>query len=259
MEIKNHHILITGANRGIGRAVALMCAEDGAHLHLVTRSADAGLKNDCVKAGAASVQLYQVDLGSRAEITAFIDKMHHQEIDILFNNAGQLTGGLLEDQPIDEIYSMLQVNLNAVIQLTHGLLPQMLKRKKGKIINNSSVSGVMNMPCASTYSAAKTAVVAFSNCLRNELGGTGVSVLVLLTPGIETRMFDDIPKKYGKNLDLSFLEKSLSPKEYSQMIREAILMDLQILKPSGVTGIGMLMAQHIPAAFNKLIAKKFSR
>lgn len=259
MEIKNQHVLITGSNRGIGRAVAMMCAEDGAHLHLVNRSEDENLKAECVKAGAASVSLYKVDLNSRAEISDFIKSLQNQDIDILFNNAGQLTGGLLEDQPIDEIYSMLQVNLNAVIQLTQGFLPKMIARKKGKIINNSSVSGVMNMPCASTYSAAKTAVVAFSNCLRNELGGTGVSVLVLLTPGIETRMFADIPKKYGKNLDLSFLEKSITPKEYAQMIREAILMDLSILKPSGVTGIGLMMAQHIPAAFNKLIAKKFKR
>ncbi len=263
MEIKNKNVLITGSNRGIGRAVAMMCAEDGAHLHLVNRSEDENLKSECLKAGAASVSLYKVDLSSRAEITAFIEKLQGkespQDIDILFNNAGQLTGGLLEDQPIDEIYSMLQVNLNAVIQLTQGFLPRMLERKKGKIINNSSVSGVMNMPCASTYSAAKTAVVAFSNCLRNELGGTGVSVMVLLTPGIETRMFADIPKKYGKNLDLSFLEKSITPKEYAQMIREAILMDLTMLKPSGVTGVGILLAQHLPAAFNKLIAKKFKR
>jgi short-subunit dehydrogenase len=259
MELKNNHVLITGSNRGIGRAVALMCAADGAYLHLANRTQDEELKAECLKAGSPGVTLYKLDLVSKDGISKFLTQIQHQEIDILFNNAGQLTGGLLEEQPLDEIYDMLQVNLNAVIHLTHGILPQMLKRKKGKIINNSSVSGVMNMPCASTYSAAKTALVAFSNCLRNELGGTGVSVLLLLTPGVETRMFGDIPKKYGKNLDLSFLEKSLTAKEYAQMIREAILEDLELLKPAGATGFGLLLAQHVPRVFNRMIAKKFKR
>lgn len=259
MEIKGQHFLITGSNRGIGRAVALMAASNGAYLHLANRTQDPELLQECRQAGAAEVVVYDLDLSSPQAIKNFLEKIKNQQIDILFNNAGQLTGGLLEEQSIDEIYAMMQVNLNAVIHLSQGVLPQMLARRKGLIINNSSVSGVMHLPCTSTYSAAKTAVVAFSSCLRNELVGTGVRVLVLLTPGIETRMFDEIPKKYGKNFDLGFLEASLTPKKYAQIIREAILEDLEELRPSGLTGIGLAMAQHTPGIFNKLIGKRFRR
>ncbi len=258
MEIKGNHILITGANRGIGKAVALMCAEDKAHLHLVVRKTDAELEKELLKAGAASVKIYPLDLSSSEAIQQFISKMKNIDIDILFNNAGQLTGGLLEEQKFEDIASMLQVNVNALIQLTHGLLPQMLKRKRGKIINHASVSAVMNFPCASTYSASKAAVLAFTNCLRAELKNTEVTTLALVTPGVDTRMFNEIPKMYGNKIDLGFL-KGIPPKKYAQMIREAILEDLPELRPSGMTGIGLQMAQHLPKTFENLILKRFKR
>lgn len=258
MEIKDSHILITGANRGIGKAVAMMCAEDKAHLHLAMRTIEPELKEELLKTGASSVEIYQSDLSTKKGIESLLQAVAHKDIDILFNNAGQLTGGLLEDQSLEDIYSMLQVNVNALIHLTHGLLPKMLARKRGKIINHSSVSGVMNFPCASTYSASKAAVLAFTNCLKAELRGTGVTTLALITPGIDTRMYNDIPKLYGKNFDLG-LDKGIPPKKYAQMIREAILEDLSDLKPHGVTGIGLLMAQHVPKAFDSLVQKKFKR
>lgn len=258
MEIKGSHILITGANRGIGKAVAMMCAEDKAHLHLAVRKIDPELKDELIKAGAASVDIHLADLSSRQGIEQFLQTVKDRDFDILFNNAGQLTGGLLEEQPLDDIYSMLQVNVNALIHLTHALLPRMIARKKGKIINHSSVSGVMNFPGASTYSASKAAVLAFTNCLKAELRGTGVSTLVLITPGVDTRMYNDIPKLYGPNFDLGLM-KGLPPKKYAQMIREAILEDLKELKPHGFTGAGLLLAQHIPKTFENIIMKKFKR
>jgi short-subunit dehydrogenase len=258
MEIKGSHILITGANRGIGRAVALACAEDQAHLHLAMRKEEEGLKDEMIKAGARSVTIYEVDLSDRRHIERFLASLKGTDIDILFNNAGRLTGGLFEEQSLDEIYEMLQVNINALIHLTHALLPGMLQRKRGKIINHSSVSGVMHMPAASTYSASKAAVLAFTSCLRAELKNTPVTTLTLITPGVDTRMFRDIPNKYGKNFDLGFLT-SIPAKKYAQMIREAILEDLDELKPSGLTGAGLFMAQHLPGVFENLILKRFKR
>lgn len=258
MEIRDSHILITGANRGIGKAVAQMCAEDKAHLHLVVRKKEEGLSEELLKAGAASVQVYEVDLSKRSEIDHLLRTLKNVNIDILFNNAGQLTGGLLEEQSIDDVLTMLQVNVNALIQLTHGLLPQMLVRKRGKIVNNASVSAVMHFPCASTYSAAKAAVLAFTKCLEPELKGTGVSTLVLITPGVDTRIYKQIPKFYGKNLDLGSLQ-SMPPKKYAQMIREAILEDLKELKPSGIIGVGLLAARYIPQVFDRVVATRFKR
>ena len=258
MEIRDHHILITGANRGIGKAVALRLAEDKAHLHLAIRTKDEKLKNELLEAGAASVEIYEADFSSSEKVEQFLKKIAKVEIDILFNNAGQLTGGLLEEQKLEDIFSMLQVNVNALIHLTHAILPKMLQRKKGKIINHASVSAVMNFPSDSTYSASKAAVLAFTNCLRAELKGTGVSTLALITPGVDTRMFNEIPKIYGNNLDLKFLS-SIPSKKYADMVREAILEDLEILKPHGLTGLGLVTAQYLPNIFEKLKLSRFKR
>lgn len=259
MEIKDSHILITGANRGIGKAISMMCAEDKANLHLVTRTKDEELKKEVLAAGAKSCELYEVDLSQPMAINSFLEQVKDLPIDILVNNAGQLTGGLFETQKMDEVYSMMQVNVNALMHLTNGLLPGMLKRKRGKIVNNSSVSGVIHLPCASTYAASKSAVIAFTNCLKQELAGTGVSTLVLVTPGIETRMYQDIPNRYGKNFDLSMMRKGRSPKKYAQMIREAILEDLSVLKPHGLMGISLFASQLLPTTFEKIVSKKFKR
>lgn len=258
MEIKDHHILITGCNRGIGKASALRLAQDKAHLHIANRQKDLDLEKQLMDAGAASVEFYATDLSTRSGVQNLLDQVKEKEIDILFNNAGQLTGGLLEDQKMDDIYSMLQVNVNALIHLSHGILPQMLKRKKGKIINHSSVSGIMHFPCASTYSASKAAVLAFTTALNAELKGTGVTTLTLITAGVETRMYQDIPKLYGKNLDVSFLT-SIAPEKYANMIREAIIEDLEQLKPGGFSGVGLLMARHLPKVFESVALNRFKR
>lgn len=258
MEIKDNYMLITGANRGIGRAVAEMAAKDGAHLILCNRTQNPDLVKELEALGAPSAREIITDLSSKSGVDQLLSQLEGQRIDILFNNAGQLTGGLLEEQSLDEIYSMIQVNISSLIHLTHALLPRMIASRRGKVINHSSVSGVMHFPCSSTYSATKAAVLAFSNSLRSELVGTGVSCLVLVTPGVETRMFNEIPEKYGKNLDVSLL-KSIPSRKYAQMIREAILEDLDTLKPHGVTGFFLRAAQHTPRIFEKLVLKNFKR
>jgi uncharacterized protein len=190
-------------------------------------------------------------------VQKLVDQARPLEIDLLFNNAGLLTGGLLESQPLPDILKMLQVNVNALIHLTHGLLPGMLERKRGKIINHSSVSGVMHLPCASTYAASKAAVLAFTNSLRGELKDTGVTTLVLITPGVKTRMFDQIEPLYGKNIEVPNV--SISPERYAEMIREAIVEDLPILSPSGSTGLVLGLARHLPQVFDFAVSFKFKR
>lgn len=258
MKLNSHtNILITGASRGIGRALALEMASRGTHLYLQVRSDAYELVEECKNRGAGSVELLKFDLGQKEKIEEMIDALKLKKIDILINNAGQLTGGLIENQPLDEVYSMFQVNLNAVVHLTRGLLPGMLSRRKGKIVNNASVSALMHFPCASTYAASKAAILAFSNCLLLELAGTGVSTLSLITPGIKTRMFDEIETKYAKNFEIP--QDSISPEEFALQVCNAIESDIVYLKPSGATGVGLFVARYLPWLFRKLVAKKFHR
>lgn len=257
MKITDQHVLITGANRGIGLGFAKMAAKEKAHLHLSVRNPDEKLKNELLALGAQSVTIWKSDLSSREGVEALVNALNNQRIDILFNNAGLLTGGLLEEQPLDEIYSMFQVNVCALVHLTRALIPGMIKRKHGKIINNSSVSAFMHFPCASTYAASKAAVVAFSDCLEAELQGTGVSTLCLVTPGIKTRMFDEIEVKYAKNFEVP--TDSITTDEYADMIKQSILNDDTYLTPKGLTAIGLWMSKYMPAVFRGSVQKRFKR
>ena len=259
MEIKNNTVAISGANRGIGKAFAEVCAQDGAKLCLLIRKPEPELEKHFLSLGASEVHTFLVDMLDRASIDQACEQLNKKSVDILFNNAGLLTGGLLEEQPLSDIYAVVQVNVTGLMHLTKALLPGMVARKKGKIINNSSVSSIMNFPTASTYAATKAAVNAFTNSLAGELTGTGVDTLLLITPGVETRMFKEIPKKYGKNLDMSLVAKSITPTKYAQMIREAVLEDLPVLKPSGMESLGLFFAQHLPSVFRKIAVSKFHR
>jgi hypothetical protein len=257
MKIHNSTVLITGANRGIGLEMARMCALEKAHLHLVIRKNDPGLVEDLTKRGALSVTLWVADLSLRNEVATLIEKLSPHPIDIVINNAGLLTGGLLEDQPLEDIYAMFHVNLLSLVHLTHGLLPSMIKRGRGKIVNNSSVSAFMHFPCATTYAASKAAVVAFTNSLAAELKGTGVSTLCLITPGVKTRMFDEIEIKYAKNIEIP--ADYISAELYAQRVKNAILEDVPFLYPSGPSWVGLNIARYLPFLFKMEIGRRFHR
>lgn len=258
MKIKEKHVYVTGANRGIGLAVSQELNRQGAYVHLCVRTIDESITTQFAYPDKTS--LHELDLSSVDSINHFIEQLNQSKnpIDIIFNNAGQLTGGLIENQDIKQIYSMFQVNLVGLVHLTAGILPIMLKQGAGKIINNSSVSGIMSLPCASTYSASKTAIVAFTRCLQSELKGTGVSTLTLITPGIKTRMYDEIDTLYGNHMDLSNMS-SISAEQYAVEISKAIEKDQLYYRPSGSIKLILAIAVHFPRLFYYLISKIFTR
>lgn len=259
MEIRDKNFWVTGGSRGIGKALCEMLAENGAHLTIINRAGDDELVAELKAKGASSVRILPTDLSKKSDIEKLLKQTEGEVVDCLINNAGQLTGGLLESQPIDDIYQAIQVNVTALIHLTRMILPRMLKQENGgKIVNNASVSAIMYFPCATTYAATKAAVMAFTRCLQVELKDTKVSTLLLFTPGVETRMFNEIGQKYGDNMDLSFL-KSMPAPRFAKIVREAILEDLKEMRPQGFDGIGLNFAQHLPSTFAKIVSMRFSR
>ncbi len=257
MNIQGSHFFITGGSRGIGLAVAKMAAENRAHVYVAARSFERDTEDILKALGAASVHFFRCDLSTREGVDSLIKSMEKVEVDILFNNAGALTGGLIEEQSLNEIYSMFQVNLNTLVHLTRAFIPGMVKRRRGKIINNSSVSAFMHFPCASTYAASKAAVVAFTDCIEAELKETGVSTLCLITPGIKTKMFDEIESKYSKNFDIP--KDSITPEEYAKRIKSAIEADDRYLMPTGATAIGLWVARYLNPVFRSVLQSKFKR
>ena len=260
MILKDKNILITGSSRGIGKALASEIAKENVHLILCSRSIEESEVQRLMVLGAKSVCHYSVDLTDMKAIDELIEKLKTDDIhiDVLINNAGQLTGGLFEEQPLDKIHTMLDINLHAVLHLTHKLLPSMIKKGEGKIINNASVSGKMFFPCASTYAASKAAIVAFTESLKQELRGTGVSTLLLITPGVKTEMYDDIANLYGTNLDTSDFTY-IPANKWAQKIIQAIKKDKDSLWPQGGNRFGVLLGHHFPNIFAKFIKSRFKR
>lgn len=257
MKIANSWILITGTSRGIGKSCALEFAKRKAKLILVNRKMDVEFQSQLKQAGSPEVVSFECDLSKPDSVKALIQNLQNQQVDILFHNAGLLTGGLFEKQKLEEVLNLLQVNVNSVLHLTHAILPQMLARQSGKVVIQGSVSSYMRFPCASTYAASKAAVVAFAECLSAELEGTGVSTLSLITPGIKTEMFDQIEKLYGPHFETP--KNSISAEDYAVKIAKSIESDDRYLNPVGAEALGLWVSKHIPSLFRFAVLQNFKR
>lgn len=236
MRLNEKTILVTGANRGIGRAIAEELAAQPVHLLLGMR--DTSSYKTIEHSKALSVTPVKMDLSSKASIEASVKGLPDggSKIDILINNAGQFVAGPLQKQDFDKVYAMFQVNIVGLAQLTHLLLPKLLKRPQAKIVNNASIAGYAYLPDNSTYSATKAGVVAFSESLRRELETTNVSVLHLVTPGVDTSMLQDVEATYAHNKKPVKLSKISAP-TWAKKVVKAIESDRAILAPSGSTGV----------------------
>jgi uncharacterized protein len=241
VDLQGRTALVTGANRGIGRAIAQALAREPLALLLAgTREPEAMDPIVAPPGGAQEVRAVAVDLSSRETIERSCAAL--PDIDLLVNNAGHLAGGLLEEQEIDDIYATFQVNLVAVTHLTRAVLPGMIRRGQGKVVNNASISGYAYFPSTTTYAASKAGVVAFSEALRRELKSTGVSVLHLVTPGVKTDMGDATLEIWGRHMDTSRWE--LQPaSDWARKVVAAIRSDDDVLGPGGKLALAKLASR----------------
>jgi uncharacterized protein len=260
MDLEGRSALVTGANRGIGRAIAQGLATRPLSLLLAgARSPQDSELPSAPAGGAREVRGVAMDLSSRESIQqSCCDLPELGTIDVLVNNAGLMTGGLLEEQDPDDVYAMFQVNLVAVTDLTARVLPGMLERGRGRIVNNASISGYAHFPAASTYAAAKSGVVAFSESLRRELRGTGVSVLHLVTPGVQTDMMDATQEVYGGHMDVSDWDVQ-EPEEWAAKVVSAIESEAHILGPGGRTAAAKLASRGPAFLLDAVSRQMFSR
>ncbi|HEY3969794.1 MAG TPA: SDR family NAD(P)-dependent oxidoreductase [Solirubrobacteraceae bacterium] len=261
MDLTGKTALVTGANRGIGRALVERLAQ------LPLGSVLAGTRNvESFEAlspppgGAREVRAVHMDLSSQASIEQCCSELGARlaQIDLLVNNAGLMTGGLLEEQTIDDVYAMFQVNLVGVAHLTQRVLPGMLARRQGTIVNNASISGYAYFPAASTYAASKAGIVGFTESLRRELRGTGVHAMHLVTPGVATDMLSATDEVYGRHMDTSGWDR-VAPEEWAAKVVVAIEADRRMLGPGGRSSLAMLAARGPAFVLDAITARLFSR
>ncbi|MGW6740114.1 SDR family NAD(P)-dependent oxidoreductase [Streptomyces sp. NPDC055025] len=179
----NKVVLVTGASRGIGRAVALRFAQEGARLVLAARSADrlAQVEKEVRDLGAEVLSV-PTDVTSRDDVAALVDAAMNRfgRIDVLVNNAGiGKVGGIESTAFEDDVHQTLQASLFGMINVTQRVLPILRQQKSGTIVNMSSVMGRKAFARFGSYAIVMHAVSAFSDSLRQELAGSGVRVSVI--------------------------------------------------------------------------------
>lgn len=179
MKISGSTILITGASGGIGGAIARQLAERGASLILVNRAGEKlqALAAQLSASGGKALPLVG-DLALPGEPARVVEDAIEQAgaIDILINCAGVQNFGFFAQESAADTAMLFNVNTIAPIAMVNAVLPHMLERGKGQIVNLGSIFGSIGFPCFASYSASKFALRGFSEALRRELAGSGVGV-----------------------------------------------------------------------------------
>ena len=172
--------LITGASGGIGLELARAAAGDGHDLVLVARSADRleSLATE-LRDGGGDVLVVPADLGAVDGAAVVCDALGDRAVDVLVNNAGYATWGPFDESDRAEQLGMIDLNVRALTELTHRLLPAMVHRRRGRILNVASTAAFFPGPLMAVYYATKNYVLAFSEALAEELDGSGVTVTAL--------------------------------------------------------------------------------
>ena len=252
-KVRNKVVVITGGSSGIGLSTAQRVAEAGAVTVIVARGEEELFKaRDEMKKAGGKVFAYTADLADMADCDRLVKKVldEHGHVDILINNAGRSIRRSIElsYDRFHDFERTMQLNYFGSLRLIMGFMPTMTHRRKGHIINISSIGVLASSPRFSAYVASKAALDAFSRCAQGELSGKGISFTTINMPLVKTpmiaptKMYDSVP--------------TLSPDEAADLLVKAI-----IEKPSRIaTRLGIFSAlvnAVAPKAYEVIMSTAF--
>ena len=209
MILKDKVAIVTGGARGIGKAIAMLFAKEGASLSICDINAEtlAAAKKDLEKAGAA-VLAEAVDVTKAGEVEAFTQKTldKFKKIDILVNNAGITRDSLLVRMSESDWDAVLAVNLKGAFNCTKAVSKIMMKQRDGRIVNMASIIGMMGNPGQANYAASKGGLIAFTKTVARELASRNVRANAVAPGFIRTDMTakisDDVKSEMFKMIPL---------------------------------------------------------
>lgn len=184
--------LVTGGDRGIGRAICLRLAKGGYAVgvnYCQRERAAQEVVNQILSLGGNAVA-FQADISRRDQAQQLIEETNRTlgPIQLLVNNAGVSWTGLFQDMSQEQWERLLGVNLNGTVYCCQSVLPSMIHRQKGAIVNLSSIWGIAGASCEAGYSAAKAAVIGLTKALAKELGPSGIRVNCVAPGAVDTEM-----------------------------------------------------------------------
>lgn len=215
-------VLITGGSRGIGRAMVELFSQKGFSVAFTYKSSEEQAKSLAERTGAICIK---ADSAVESEIIAAVKAVEEKlgPIDCLINNAGISSFSLLTDLTLDDWNRCLAVNLTGAFLYSKAVIPSMVSRKRGRIINITSMWGIVGSSCEVHYSTAKAGLIGMTKALSKELGPSGITVNAIAPGVIETEM-----------------NKCLSDEDKSALCEETPLMRMG--KPSEVAEAALFLA-----------------
>jgi short-subunit dehydrogenase len=207
MQLNGKHVVLTGGQGGIGSLLAARLKAQGAKLTIIDRQ--------------EGEDTFVSDLSDMNSLNQTCEHLAQGDVDVLINLAGVMYFGHMQDQRPDHLAVMMRVNLEVPIRLSQAVLPGMLKRGSGQIVNIGSVFGALSFPHFSVYSATKAGLKGFSEAIRREYIGSGIGVTYIAPRAVKT------PLNSGPIAELHTKTKTVNdpPEKVANMIVQAILQD----------------------------------
>ena len=260
MKVDGCNALITGASAGIGCEFARQLAGRARSMTLVARREDRLVElADELQREHPNLRIHirKVDLADLAELQDLLQWLDREKlgVDLLINNAGLGDSGPFANSDPVRNSEMTLVNVTALTSLTRHLVPQMITKHRGGILNVSSSAGFLPIPGSAVYAATKAYVTSFSEALRAELRGTGVSVCALC-PGPVVTEFQQVAKREGVQPDIGpkFLVVTVE-----QVVRDALAADRPLIIPGFAMKLLMLLARLMPLPILRWVARMSPR
>jgi 3-oxoacyl-[acyl-carrier protein] reductase len=223
MNLTGKVALVTGASRGIGRACALKLAALGARVVVnYNKSADAAnqVVTEIKQNGGEAIAV-QGDVSAFAVaqnvVKAAIDT--YGRLDILVNNAGTTRDTLLAMMKEDEFDSVIQTNLKSVFNMCKAALRQMMKQKYGRIVNMTSIAGIVGNPGQTNYSASKAGIIGFTKAMAKEYGAKNIAVNAVAPGYVPTDLTNGLPQDIKEGIiKLTALQRMGTPEEIANVV-----------------------------------------
>jgi 3-dehydrosphinganine reductase len=239
MKFKDRWAIVTGGSSGIGLATAKAFVKEGANVVLLARreeplkSAEESLTADRADPGQ-KIAWYSVDVREREAVEKTIERIELQygPPDYLINSAGVAQSGYFKDLDLDIFRWMMEVNYFGTVYVTHAVVPGMVKRKSGHIVNISSIAGFLGVFGYTAYSGSKYAVRGLTDILRAEMKPQGVRVSIVFPPDTQTPQLEyDNATKPAETKALTDTGSILSAEEVAKSIINGILKNKYIILP----------------------------
>jgi 3-oxoacyl-[acyl-carrier protein] reductase len=223
MRFENQVALVTGAGRGIGHAIAVRLGSEGARVACVSRTEQNANRtaNELNASRADSAKAYAVDVADHASVEKTGTKIlgDFGRVDILVNNAGVTRDGLVMRMSIDDWEAVINTNLRGAFSFTQSVIRAMIKQRSGRIINISSVIGLMGNAGQTNYAASKAGLIGLTKSLARELASRGITVNAIAPGYISTDMTNALSEEIQKGIqDKIPLKRVGSPDEIAAAV-----------------------------------------